>query len=108
MLEKPLTQKESLTKFIIDYSKTHDFISKTMLSGLYISTVNPIDPYQYFNKQMRQKAIKRKMAYIFDILKNLEICEPYNKNAVKINREKLEEYSLQDILKYKNSDFNKK
>ena len=56
----------------------------------------------------QQRIVKRKMTSIFYILKNLGICEPYNKNTVKINREQLEKIALNEILKHKIGDFRNK
>ncbi len=47
-----------------------------------------------------QKTIRHKIRLIFNIYEKLGISEIYGKNSVKIDRNKLKNFSLNDILSY--------
>ncbi len=77
-----------------------------MLSGMYVDEFRPID--KYFDKQAQQRVIMKKISSIFYILKNLGICEMFNANTIKVDRGKLSEFTLNDILSYNVGGFRKK
>jgi len=74
-----------------------------MVSGLYISKCNP--EYKRADTQAYQKVIKRKISSILNIWNQLGICERYGVNTVKIDRDKLKQFTLDDILSYTINDY---
>ncbi len=74
------------------------YISKKMASGLYI-TKNNIK-HDRTNKTAFQKTLRRSLSTIFNVLKELGISQKYGQNTVKINIDKLKEFSLSDIMGY--------
>jgi hypothetical protein len=87
---------EALLEFVFYYAKTHIYISKVMLSGIYITKINP---KHNINKKDYQRRIKRQFALILDNWRKLGLCEKYGQNTVKMNREKLKKFGLEAISK---------
>ena len=87
----------SLFEFIHGYMEKHGFIGLRMVSGLYITKYNP---KHNFDTKEFQKVIKRRVSNIINVYTKLGICERHGKNAIKINRNKLKEFSLDDIRNY--------
>ena len=69
-----------------------------MVSGLYITKYNP--KHNFDTIQEFQKLIKRRVSMIFSVYIKLGICQKHGKNAVKIDGNKLKEFSLDDIRDY--------
>ena len=87
-----------LVKFVYNYAKSHIYISKRMVSGVYITLNNP--KHNRIDTKGFQKKIIRQLVLIFKIFCRLGFCERYGQNTVKINRDKLKKFSLDDILDY--------
>ncbi len=49
----------------------------------------------------KQKALERKASLMFRVMKQFGISEKYSQNTVSINRAKMNEFTLNDILEYK-------
>ncbi|KKN58638.1 hypothetical protein LCGC14_0550050 [marine sediment metagenome] len=95
--------KLNLNKFVYEYAKTHIFISKVMLSGLYATKKDALNPQSF------QKGIRRKISNIFRVYSKLGIVLKYGQNTVKIiDREKLIAFKPEEIAKYSIHDFRKK
>lgn len=108
-IQKPL-KKEPLTEFVFNYLQDHNFVSKTIVSGIYIDKNDIkndiIDGNAFSDRRRLLKSVKYKLGSIFIILKNLGIIEVYNKNTVQvINRDLMNEIGLKKILKYNVKDF---
>jgi hypothetical protein len=88
----------SLFEFIHGYMEKHGFIGLRMVSGLYITKYNP--KHDIFDTKELQRTIKRRVSMIIDVYIKLGICERHGKNAIKINGNKLKEFSLNDIKNY--------
>lgn len=78
--------------------QNHGFVGQRMVSGLYISEMNP--KHNIDNAQEFQKLIKRRVSMIFGVYVKLEICQKHGKNTVKINGNKLKEFSLDNVRNY--------
>lgn len=89
---------DDLLKFVHNYMQTHVFVSKVMVSGLYITKRNP--KHNFVNGEVFRKATNKRVSMIFDVYKKLGVCERYGKNVVKINRAKLKHFSLDDVRNY--------
>lgn len=89
---------DSFLEFVHDYMEKHGFIGLRMISGLYITKINPKNDFDTI--QELQRTIKRRISVIIDVYTKLGICEKYGKNAVKIDRDKLKEISLNDFRRY--------
>lgn len=90
--------QESLIDFIYnDYLKSHKYASKNMTSSVYISRFYPNKPNNY---KKIQSAVKRKISDFFIILKNLGIVSQFNTTTIRVDFEKLKEFSLSDILSH--------
>lgn len=89
---------DSLLEFIHGYMKKHGFIGLRMVSGLYITKFNP--KHDIFDTKELQRTIKKKVSMIIDVYIKLGLCERHGKNAIKIDRDKLKEFSLDDIRGY--------
>jgi len=88
----------SLFEFIHGYMEKHGFIGLRMVSGLYITKYNP--KHNFNSVQELQKAIKRRVSMIIDVYAKLGVCERHGKNTVKIDGERMKEFSLDDIRNY--------
>lgn len=100
--------KDSLTQFVWEYAQNHIYLSRMIISGVYVEKFNPIfKKDEYFNKREQQKAISRKLTSIFYILKQLGIVERFSQGTFKVNKEKLNEHSLDMILSHSMGDFMK-
>lgn len=88
----------SLLEFVHDYMEHHGFIGLRMVSGLYITKMNPRNDFDTI--QELQRTIKRRVSMIIDVYTKLGICERHGKNAVKIDMNKLKKISLNDIRGY--------
>lgn len=89
---------DSLLEFVHDYMLHHGFIGLRMVSGLYITKCNP--KHNFYSVQELQRVIKRRVSDIISVYVKLGICQKHGKNAVKIDGNKLSEFSLDDIRKY--------
>lgn len=69
-----------------------------MVSGVYINTYNP--EHNRNETTVFQKVIKRRLSRIFAVFKELGISERYGQNTIKIDRDKLKEFTLKDILSF--------
>ncbi|KKM14963.1 hypothetical protein LCGC14_1700800 [marine sediment metagenome] len=67
-----------------------------MVSGLYINKYNP--EHNRNDTTAFQKVIKGRVSRILNVFKRLKIAKRYGQNTVKIDREKLKEFSLKYIL----------
>lgn len=98
-IRRKLSEKyDDLLEFVHNYMENHGFVGLRMVSGLYITKYNPRNDFD--SVQELQKAIKRRVSLIIDVYAKLGVCERYGKNAIKINREKMKEFSLNDIRNY--------
>ena len=103
-------EKESLTGFVFDYLQEHNFVSKTIVSGIYIDKNDIkndiIDGNAFSDRRRLLKTVKYKLGSIFIILKNLGIIEVYNKNTIQVvNRDLMNEIGLEKLLEYNVKDF---
>ena len=78
-----------------------------IISGKYIDTFG-IKRKRDEERKTHQKAIGRKIGSIFIIMKNLGIVNKHSQRTVHVNREVFNTFTLQDVLKCRNSDFSKK
>lgn len=77
--------------------QNHVYVSRVMLTGMYI---NRFYPSKLINYKNQQQQIKRQIGKFFVILKNLGIVEQFNTTVVRVDQEKLKEFGLDDILSY--------
>ena len=96
--EKVEEKNTVLEQFVYEYVQNHLYVSKIMLSGLFIVKCNP--KHNRADTKKFQKKIKHRISLILNTYKELGICETYGKNTVKINRKNLKEFSLSDIMGY--------
>ena len=98
MVNRKLNPKYNpLIEFVWNYMENHIYCSRVMLARIYMNRFYPNKPNNYINEQ---KSIRRKVGEIFSILKKFGIVEQFNKNAIRINRERMENFTLKDILSY--------
>ncbi len=88
-------EENSLEKFVYEYAQNHVYVSKRMVSGIYISRYNP--EHNNFTSTELQRRVKRKLARILITYKNLGIAERRGKNTYEINRGKLKKFTLKQI-----------
>ena len=92
--ELPIGYKK-LVSFIFNYCISHVYVSKRMVSGLYIIKYNEL--YSKTDITAFQKNIMRKVSSIFHIWEKLGICRKHGQKTMKIDRDKLKEFTLKDI-----------
>ena len=98
-IKRKLSEKyDDLLKFVHNYMLSHGFVGLRMVSGLYITKYNPKNDFD--GVQELQKSIKRRVSMIIDVYAKLGVCERHGKNAVKIDRNKLKHFSLDDVRNY--------
>jgi len=85
----------TLEQFVYEYAQNHVYISKKMISGVYISKYNP--EHNNFTSTELQKRVKRKIGSILITYKNLGIAVRRGQNTVMIDREKLKEFTPKQI-----------
>jgi len=97
-IRRKLSEKyDSLVEFCYNYMKSHTYISRVFVAGMYVNRFYPNKPNNY--KEIQQ-VLKRKVSEIFRILKKLGIVEQFNVKVVRVNQEKLNSFSLDDIRSY--------
>ncbi len=67
-----------------------------MVSGLYITKYNP--EHNRNDATPFQKIIKRRVVRILHVFKQLGISEKYGQSTVKIDLDRIKEFTLKDIL----------
>ena len=79
------------------------------MAGIYIDRfgIKEIISEVRFDKKVQQKAILRKLDLLFTVLRHLGIVEKFSKKTVKINKDVFENFTLQEVLKYRLGDFYK-
>ena len=97
---------KSLSGFVWDYMASHDYCSRVIISGKFIDDFK-IKREKGEEKKMQQRAIGRKIASMFTIMRGLGIVSKHTQRTVHVNREVFEAFSLQDVLKCRLSDFYK-
>lgn len=100
---------QTLSEYIWEYASKHDFVSRTIIAGKYISVFEVRSQSEGRDERKKlQKSLERKIASMFTIMRNLKICSKHSQTAVHINREVFNAFTLDDVLKCKLSDFHKK
>ncbi len=97
---------KTLAEFVWNYTKDHVFCSRTIIAGKYMSHFG-IKRERGRTTTERQKNLQRKISTIFTIMKNLGIATKHSQKCIHINRAVFYTFTLQDVLKYKLSDFHK-
>ena len=97
---------KNLLEFVWQYASTHDFVSRAIVSGIYIDKFG-IEAKR-IDRKPQQKAIGRKIAQMFTIMNHLGISSKFSQRTTEINREVFNIFTLEDVLKCKLSDFHKK
>ena len=97
--EKVKEENHFLEQFVYEYALNHVYLSKVMVSGLFIVKYNPILHNRADTKEY-QKKIRHKIRLILNIYEKLGISKIYGKNSVKIDRNKLKEFTLKDIMSH--------
>jgi len=90
-----LEERNTLEQFVYEYAQNHVYISKNMISGMYIVKYNP--EWKRTDSKELQKKIRRKIGSILINYKNLDIAERWGQTCIKINREKLNEFTPEQI-----------
>ena len=98
---------ENLSEFVWDYTSKHDFVSRAIMSGIFIDTFE-VKRARGEEKKAHQKALERKVSQIFRAMRELGIIENFSQRTVKVNREVFNTFTLQDVLKCNLNDFRKK
>jgi len=95
----------SLSEFIWEYVKTHDFCSRAVITGKYIDTFG-IETKRVIGegKSNREKTLLRAVASMFTVMKNLGIVSRFSVKTVRVNRVVFNAFSLQDVLNHKRGD----
>jgi len=78
---------------------SHDYCSRAILAGNYISMFE----IKYEGREERrtlQKTLERRISSIFRITKQFGITERFSQKTVQINRAVLNNFTLEDILKF--------
>jgi hypothetical protein len=91
--------KPTLSEFVWDYAKSHNYCSRIIISGKYIDKYF-IGVERRDHRKPIQKQLSRKISYIFTVMKYLGICNQYSLKTVAINREKFNNSTLKDVLGY--------
>ena len=87
----------TLKEFVWEYAKSHNYMSRVIISGKYIDTFG-IKRKRDEDRKAHQRAIGRKIGSIFTIMKNLGIVNKHSQRTVHVNREVFNTFTLQDIL----------
>ena len=101
-------ERKVLTEFIWDYiHEGHIYISKIIISGIYVDKMNPkFDLNDIYGKKRHQKYIQNKICSIFTILRHLGIIENFSNTTIRVkNMDKLNEIGIDKLLEYNLRDF---
>lgn len=94
---------KNLSEFVWEYVKTHDFCSKTVISGYYVDNFGKGGGNRE-ERRPHQKKIERRVASLFTVMKNLGILSKFSQKTVRVNRGIFDAFSLQDILTHTRND----
>ena len=88
----------TLSEFVWEYAKSHNYVSRNILSGNYVDKFFKIGRRD--ERKPVQKQLNRKISQMFVIMKNLGICNRFSSKTVAINRKIFEKFTLQEVLEY--------
>lgn len=98
-----MSSNPSLPEFVWDYIRTHEFCSKAVIAGKYVDIFG-IQLNRGMEKTKKHKALMRRVASMFTVMKVLGIASRFSNKTVRINRGVFNAFTLQDVLSYKKGD----